>query len=288
MPAASPSRTNPSSITSPPNTVTSSACTAALRFSRASPLWPDEQERRHRRQLPEQVEDEQVVGEDEPEHHAGEGEQERGAAGGVRASPRRSSRCSRRGSARRSRRRARPSPARGRRAGSSGRARAPGPRRGTWSRRRSAPRARSPAPTPARPWAGRPRRRSRPGGCARTRAGAGRRGRGARRPVRAPAPSSSAGPATTARFTPLARGRFGLRRMPGSAPAGTRPGEAATAQPPYRGRAAATGPSRTRDRWTRTHALATDVRTLTGSSWNDSEDHVAIPGVRRRTTTTGG
>ena len=40
MPAASPSRTNPSSITSPPNTVTSSAWTAALRFSRASPLWP--------------------------------------------------------------------------------------------------------------------------------------------------------------------------------------------------------------------------------------------------------
>ena len=33
---------------------------------------------------PEQVEAEQVVREDEPEHHAGEGEQERGAAGGVR------------------------------------------------------------------------------------------------------------------------------------------------------------------------------------------------------------
>jgi hypothetical protein len=30
----------PSSITSPPNTVTSRAWTAALRFSRASPLWP--------------------------------------------------------------------------------------------------------------------------------------------------------------------------------------------------------------------------------------------------------
>ena len=30
----------PSSIASPPNTVTSSAWTAALRFSRASPLWP--------------------------------------------------------------------------------------------------------------------------------------------------------------------------------------------------------------------------------------------------------
>jgi hypothetical protein len=29
------------------------------------------------------------------------------------------------------------------------------------------------------------------------------------------------------------------------------------------------------------------VRTLTGSSWNDSEDRFAMPGVRRTTTTTG-
>ena len=59
------------------------------RLDRRAPVLPrlaalaHEQERRHRRQLPEQVQREQVVGEDEPEHHAGEGEQERGAAGGV-------------------------------------------------------------------------------------------------------------------------------------------------------------------------------------------------------------
>ena len=231
MPAASPSRTKPSSITSPPNTVTSSAWTAALRFSRASPLWPDEQERRDRRQLPEHVQGEQVVGEDEPEHHAGEGEQERGVAGGVRRARRRSSRCSRRGSARRSRRRARPSPARGRRAGSSGsspssgaQARAgdaAGQRRG---RVRQRPHQRDGGQAP-------PRRRTRPGGCARTRAGAGRRGRGARRRVRAPAPSSSAGPARPP-IHPAARRRFGLRCTPGSAPAGTPPGEAATGSHP--------------------------------------------------------
>jgi hypothetical protein len=221
-----------------------------------------EQERRHRRQLPEQVEGEQVVGEDEPEHRAGEGEQERGAAGGVRGF------LAEVADAVDEDQRADPGDehdhrqCEARRAGSSGRARAREPRRGTWSRHRSAPRARSPAPTPTPRWAGPPRRRTRPAaarGHEREQAGEDEVRDDQSEHPHPPRPPDRSQPPDS----PAGRGRFGLRRTPGPHLPVSHRGR----QPPaatLSGRAAATGPSRTRDRCART--LAADVRTLTGSS----------------------
>ena len=48
---------------------------------------PHQQERRDRRQLPEHVERQQVVGEDEAQHRPGEGEQQRGVARALRILP---------------------------------------------------------------------------------------------------------------------------------------------------------------------------------------------------------
>ena len=72
VPAAWPRTMNPPSIASAPIPVTSSACSAAARAVGVGVLVADEQERRDRRQLPEPVEHEQVVGEDEADHRPGE------------------------------------------------------------------------------------------------------------------------------------------------------------------------------------------------------------------------
>ena len=72
MPACWPRTISPASIASAPAPVTSSAWRAAARARGLVVVVADQQERRDRRQLPEPVEDEHVVGEDEAGHRPGE------------------------------------------------------------------------------------------------------------------------------------------------------------------------------------------------------------------------
>ena len=85
----------PMSIARPPKVVTMRACMAAPAVRRARRVVPDEQVGEDRRQLPEDVEHEQVVGQDEAEHRAGEGGEDRGEAPQGRVVVARSTTCSR-------------------------------------------------------------------------------------------------------------------------------------------------------------------------------------------------
>ena len=77
VPAATTISTTPISITSPPRVVTSRACRAARRLAGAAVVVPDQQVREHARDLPEHHEHDEVVGEHEPVHRAGERQQHR-------------------------------------------------------------------------------------------------------------------------------------------------------------------------------------------------------------------
>ena len=70
--------TKPTSIASPPSVVTSSAWVAASRLARLGRVVPDQQVGEDGGQLPEHVQQQQVVGDDQAEHGAGEGDEDAG------------------------------------------------------------------------------------------------------------------------------------------------------------------------------------------------------------------
>ena len=72
MPAACPRSTNPTSMARPPALVTSRACSADGPGPGVGVVVADEEVRRDRRELPERVEEEEVVGHDQADHRAGE------------------------------------------------------------------------------------------------------------------------------------------------------------------------------------------------------------------------